>query len=77
MLCHTCNRSTWVWSQRGEGAKNKTTTISSEGLTCNSAKFSHYTVKQLLHLQLDLVFFPSQLMEYQDSRDFEPSLLAH
>jgi hypothetical protein len=37
--CHTCNRLAWVWSQRGEGAKIKTTKISSEGLTCNSVKF--------------------------------------
>ncbi len=39
--CHSCiwcNRSTWVWSWRWEGAKIKTTKISSEGLTCNSAK---------------------------------------
>jgi hypothetical protein len=37
--CHTYNWSVWVWSQHGEGAKIKTTKISSEGLTCNSTKF--------------------------------------
>jgi hypothetical protein len=37
--CHTCNQLAWVWSRHGEGTKIKTTRISSEGLTCNSAKF--------------------------------------
>jgi hypothetical protein len=36
--CHTCNWLAWVWSRHGEGAKIKTTKISSEGLMCNSAK---------------------------------------
>ena len=30
----------WVWSPHGEDTKNKTTKISSKGLTSNSAKFA-------------------------------------
>ncbi len=36
--CPTCNRWAWVWFQRGEDAKIKTTKFSSEGLSYNSAK---------------------------------------